>query len=67
LDHRAASRARCVWRVGFVSSSRSGYLQREQCDAQHDCGHVVELVIDDVQGGTDHTGAPVNQRDERDR
>ena len=56
-----------MWRVGFVSSSRSGYLQREQCDAQHDCGHVVELVIDDVQGGTDHTGAPVNQRDERDR
>ena len=37
LDHRAASRARCVWRVRFVSSSRSGYLQRAQFDAQHDC------------------------------
>jgi len=45
LDHRAATRARCVWRVPFVSSSRSGYLQRAQFDAQHDC-QVVELVID---------------------
>ena len=37
--------AACVWRVRFVSSGRSGYLQRAQFDAQHDC-QVVELVID---------------------
>jgi len=45
LCQRVASRARSVWRVSFVSSSRSGYLQREQFDAQLDC-QVVELVID---------------------
>jgi len=56
-----------VWRVRFVSSSRSGYLEREQCDAQRDCGHVVELVIDDDRAGTDHTGGALDQRDERDR
>jgi len=50
LDHRAASRARCVWRVRFVSSSRSGYLQRAQFVAQRDC-HVVELVIDNDRDG----------------
>jgi len=50
-----------MWRVPFVSSSRSGYLQRAQFGAQHDC-HVVELVIDNDRASS-HTEADGHRYD----